>query len=84
MTAEVSLVGSEEDDIVGRDEESSKSVEIYLSSCKKRSYRIILEELESSRVIFRGEVSMYGLTDVVTVDLEDVSSIRFVIRRMED
>ena len=84
MTAVVSLVGSEEDDIVGGYEESSESVEIYLSSCKKRSYRVFLEELESSRMIIRGEVSMYELTDVVTIDFEDVCSIRFVIRRMED
>ena len=84
MTADVNLVGSEEDNIVCGDEELSEGVEIYLSSCKKRSYRIFLEELESSRIIFRGEVSMYGLTDVVTVDLEDVCSIRFMIRRMED
>ena len=75
MTADINLVGSEEDDIVGGDEESSEGVEIYLCSCKKRSYRIFLKELESSRIIFRGEVSMYGLTDVVTVDLEDVGSI---------
>ena len=84
MTAVVSLVGSEEDNIVGGDKELSEGVEIYLSSCKKRSYRIFLEELESSRLIFRGEVSMYRLTDIVTIDLEDVCSIRFVIRRMED
>ena len=83
-SAVVSLVGSEEDDIVGGDEESSEGVEIYLCSCKKRSYRIFLEELESSRLIIRGEVSMYGLTDVVTVNLEDVCSIRFVIHRKEE
>ena len=75
MTAVVNLVGSEEDDIVGGDDESSERVEVDLCSCKKCSYRIFLEELEFSHLILRGEVSMYGLTDVVTFDLEDVSSI---------
>ena len=52
MTAVVNLVGSEEDDIVCRDEESSERVEVDLRSSKKRSYRIFLEKLDSSLLIF--------------------------------
>ena len=84
MTAIVNLVGSDKDDIVDGDEESSERIEVDLRSSKKRSYCIFLEELESSRLIFRREVSMYRLTYVVTIDLEDIGSIRFVIHRKEE